>query len=125
MHANRQEIPVMFEGDGIESRQTRWGDMNVAIEMAPTGMDSRPLFEGLPGNSCQCPHWGYVISGRMRVVYADHEEVVSAGEAYYLEPGHNVVCEEAGELVEFSPGDEYQKTMQMVAENMQAARADV
>ncbi len=118
MRGSKQEIPVVFGEGEFVSRQAQWGEMNVAFEKAPTGMDSRPLFEGLPGESCQCPHWGYVIKGRMRVIYPDREEVVNAGDAYYLEPGHNVVCEEGGELVEFSPKGEYKKTMEAVERKM-------
>ena len=29
----------------------------------PPGADFTPLFEGLPGDLCQCPHWGYVARG--------------------------------------------------------------
>lgn len=122
MRANREEIPVAFEEGGVVSRQEQWGEMQVARETAPAGMDTRPLFEGLPGGTCQCPHWGYMIKGRARVIYADREEILEAGDAYYLEPGHNLVVEEAGEIVEFSPAGEYQRTMQAVAENMQAAQ---
>lgn len=120
MRANREEIPVVFEEGGVVSRQVQWSEMNVAIEAAPAGMDTRPLFEGLPGHSCQCPHWGYVIRGKARVIYADREEIINAGDAYYLEPGHNLVVEEDGEIVEFSPAGEYQKTMEAVAANTTA-----
>lgn len=113
---------MAFEEGGVVSRQEQWGEMHVARETAPAGMDTRPLFKGLPGGSCQCPHWGYVIRGRARVIYQDREEILTAGDAYYLEPGHNLVVEEDGEIVEFSPAGEYQKTMEAVAENMQAAR---
>ncbi len=122
MRASREEIPVAFEEGGIVSRQGQWGEMHVARETAPAGMDTRPMFKGLPADSCQCPHWGYVIKGRARVIYSDREEVLEAGDAYYLEPGHNLVVEEDGEIVEFSPAGEYQRTMQAVAENMQAAQ---
>ncbi len=122
MRANREEIPIVLQEGGVVSRQVQWGDMNVAIETAPAGMDTRPLFEGLLDHGCQCPHWGYVIRGRARVIYADREEVIKAGDTYYLEPGHNLVVEEDGEIVEFSPAGEYQKTMEAVAKNMQAAR---
>jgi hypothetical protein len=44
------------------------------------------LFKELP-YGCECPHWGYLLKGRMRVKYADHEEVITAEEAYYLAPG--------------------------------------
>jgi hypothetical protein len=121
MHGTRESIPVAFEQGEFVSHQTQWGDMTVAFERAPVGMDSRPLFDGLPGNSCQCPHWGYVISGQMRVIYADREEIVRAGEAYYLAPGHNVVCDEAGQIIEFSPHREYQQTMDAVAAKVAAA----
>ena len=77
-------------------------------------MDATELFAPLPGGRCQCPHWGYVIKGRMRIKYADHDEVISAGEVYYMAPGHIPVIEEAVELVEFSPRGEYQKTMTVV-----------
>ena len=122
MRANKEEIPVAFEEGGIVSRQEQWGEMHVAMETAPAGMDTRPLFASLSGGSCQCPHWGYVIKGRARVIYADREEILRAGDAYYLEPGHNLVVEEDGEIVEFSPAGEYQKTMEAVAQNVQAAR---
>lgn len=41
---------------------------------------------------------------------ADHEEVIQAGDAYYLAHGHIPVIEEDAEIVEFSPLGEYQKT---------------
>lgn len=122
MRAKREEMPVAFEGDGVVSRQVQWGEMQVARETAPAGMDTRPMFKGLSGDSCQCPHWGYVIKGKARVIYPDREEILEAGDAYYLEPGHNLVVEEEGEVIEFSPAGEYQKTIDAVAENAQAAR---
>jgi hypothetical protein len=99
------------------SRDVQWGEMNVAFEGFPTGMDTRPLFEGLPGNRCQCPHWGMLLKGRIRILYADREEIISAGQAYYLPPGHNLVVEQDCELVELSPKGEYEKTLQAVARN--------
>ena len=124
MRASREEIPIAFEDGGIVSRQGQWGDMHVAREIAPAGMDTRPMFEGLPAGSCQCPHWGYVVSGKARVIYSNREEIIEAGDAYYLEPGHNLVVEEEGEIVEFSPAGDYQKTMEAVAENLQATPAE-
>lgn len=125
MHASRNDIPVAFEAGTAYSRDTEWGEMNVAFEGFPAGMDTRPLFKGLPDDRCQCPHWGLMIKGRLRVIYADHEEVLSAGDAYYLPPGHNVVVEDDCEVLEFSPKGEYEKTLQVVARNMpgEAARA--
>lgn len=110
-HASKNDLAVAAEMDGFESRQTQWGDLNVALETIAGGMDATELFSPLPDGRCQCPHWGYVVKGRFRVKYADREEVVSAGEAYYLEPGHIPVVEADTELIEFSPAGEYQKTM--------------
>ena len=28
-------------------------------------IDHTPLLRGLPDDRCQCPHWGYVINGRL------------------------------------------------------------
>jgi hypothetical protein len=53
--------------------------------VAPT---LHPLFKGLPDDRCQCPHWGYVLKGRMRIRYPDHDEIIEAGDAYYMVPGH-------------------------------------
>ena len=52
------------------------------VEFVSFAADSNldgPLQE-LPGGACQCPHWGYVIEGRMRFVFGDHEEVYEAGD---------------------------------------------
>ena len=46
------------------------------------------MLKGLPGDSCQCPHWGYLLAGRITVGYADHEETYQAGDAFYMPPGH-------------------------------------
>ncbi len=54
----------------------------------------------------------------MRVTYADHEEVITAGEAYYLSPGHNVVMEEDCEMLEFGPKDKSLKMMEIAGGNM-------
>ena len=123
MHASRNDIPVFFEAGAAYTRDAQWGEMNVAFEGCPAGMDTRPLFKGLPDDRCQCPHWGMVIKGRLRVLYADREETLAAGQAYYLPPGHNVIVEEDCEVVEFSPKGEYDKTLQTVARNVQSAAA--
>ena len=81
--------------------------MTSAYMQYPTGLDFCPLLEGLERDHCQCPHWGFVIEGRIRVNYEDGtEEVVGAGEIYYWPSGHTVVVEEAVRMVEFSPHDQ-------------------
>ena len=111
MHAGRDALPVGSDTPGYLSRQAEWGDFNVAFETIAGGLDATQPFSALPDGRCQCPHWGYVIKGRLRIKYADREETISAGEAYYMEPGHVPVIEEDVELIEFSPRAQYQETM--------------
>ena len=120
MRGSTQDVPIAFEGEGVRSQQIEWGDINVALEHLPAGLDTAPLFKGLPDDRCQCPHWGYVLKGRMRVRYAEREEIVRAGDAYYLPPGHLPLFEEETEVIEFSPRGVYQETMEVIERNMAA-----
>ena len=85
-------------------------------------VDVSPFFKGLPDDRCQCPHWGYVLKGRLHYKFADHEEVYGAGDVYYAAPGHTPVLEAGCEYVEFSPADELRRTMDVVERNMLAAQ---
>ncbi len=120
MRSSRVELPVAFEDGAAASRQVEWGEMNVAFETYPGGMDAAELFKGLPDDRCQCPHWGYLIKGTLRVKYADREEVIRAGDVYYMAPGHIPVTDEDIEVVEFSPKGEYQRTMEVAMRNYEA-----
>jgi hypothetical protein len=124
MRGSRQDLPVAFAEEGVHSQQVEWGDMNVALERFAAGTDTAPVFKGLPDDRCQCPHWGYILRGRMRIRYADHDEVISAGDVYYMAPGHLPFFEEDSEVVEFSPQGEYQKTMEAVARNLAAMQQE-
>jgi hypothetical protein len=70
--------------------------------------DWGPMLRALPTGDCPCPHWGYVIKGRMTVRYADgNEETLGTGDAYYLKPGHTPAFEAGTELPIISPSKEY------------------
>jgi hypothetical protein len=87
-------------------------------------IDATPLLKGLPDDRCQCPHWGYVISGRAKFRFADRDEVFEAGDAFYTPPGHAPVQHEPGtEIVLFSPADQLRETEVVMARNMQAMQA--
>jgi len=117
MRGSMQDMPVAVDMQGVRIQQADWSDMTVSLERFPAGLDTAPIFRGLPDDRCQCPHWGYIVSGRVRLVYADHEEVVAAGDAYYLAPGHTTVFEEDTVVVEFSPRGEYAATMAVAGRN--------
>ena len=122
MRARKEDLPIM-EVEGAEIQRVEWGDMIVSYEKVPAGLDSSLFTTGLPDNRCQCPHWGYALKGRVRVRYADREEVYTAGDVYYLEPGHTEVFEEDYEAVEFSPKAEFEQTMKVIVRNLKAARS--
>ena len=70
-------------------------------------IDATPLMKGLPDDRCQCPHWGYVIAGKVTFRFADREEIFEAGDAFYTPPGHIPVKHEPGtEILMFSPAEE-------------------
>jgi len=77
------------------------------------------LLKGLPGDSCQCPHWGYLFSGRITVTYADHEEVYEAGDAFYMTPGHVPAAAAGSEFVQFSPTEQLTEVTAQIKTNAQ------
>jgi hypothetical protein len=87
-------------------------------------IDATPLLKGLPDDRCQCPHWGYVINGRVTFRFGEREEVFESGDAFYTPPGHVPVKHEPGtQIVQFSPAEELLKTEAVMMENMQAMQA--
>ncbi len=72
------------------------------------GVDTTPLFVGLEGNACQCPHWGFVIKGQLTTTDTKGvSETVKTNDLFYWPPGHNVKVEEDAEIVMFSPQKEH------------------
>ena len=119
MHVSRDELEPTVIGE-YEGRSIDSGEMRIAFESMPSQFppDESP-FKGLPDDRCQCDHWGYLLKGSFRVTYKDGpEEVVRAGQAYHLRPGHFVQTLEPVELVEISPVEEHDRTMATVAANM-------
>jgi hypothetical protein len=87
-------------------------------------IDATPLYKGLPDDRCQCPHWGYVLSGAVTFRYADGEEEIEAGEAFYIPPGHVPVKHRPGtEFVMFSPTEELALTEAAMQRNMAAMQS--
>jgi hypothetical protein len=119
MRGSMKDLPVSLEAPEGKMWQVEWGGNTVEFGKFKQVVDPAPLFKGLPDDRCQCPHWGYVIKGRLRYRFKDHEEVYEAGDAYYVSPGHTPVLEAGVEYVEFSPSAELAKTMEVVGQNMQ------
>jgi hypothetical protein len=120
-HTRRDEAPILVDAPEIEGRYVELDDTTVAFERFRVDVDPAPVFRGLPDDRCQCPHWGTVLSGRMTFRYADREETLTAGDAYYAAPGHLPLVTAGTEVVEFSPTAQLQATMAVVGANMAAA----
>jgi hypothetical protein len=122
---SKTDAPISLDEPVIEGRYVQLGDYTVAFETHKADMDPAPLFRGLPGDHCPCPHWGIVLAGQVIFRYADHDEVFKAGDAYYGSPGHLPLIFEGTELVEFSPTDAITETMAVIGKNLEAAAGAV
>ena len=107
--------------EGFEGHYEDLGGYTVGYESYSEDYDLAPMFRGLPDDRCQARHWGYVLKGRVGYRYADHEEIIEEGEAYYAAPGHTPLLFAGAEVVEFSPTDELAETMKVVMKNMEQA----
>ena len=123
MRATRDELPIIFGADPASIRGADWDGLRSMIVTLPAGTDLAPVLKGLPGDLCPCPHWGYMLKGRIRMTYADGEEILRAGDLFYLPPGHTPLVEEDTEFVEFSRPHEHEPVMEVVKRNIAAAGA--
>lgn len=107
----------------VEDRSSDIDGYTVNFVTLREHQDITPVLASLPGGSCTCPHWGYLIAGRIQVAYDDgSEETVEAGDAFYLRPGHASWAADAGtELVQFSPADQLADVEAAIARSMQGA----
>ena len=118
MRIAKSEVPTRISVPGAVARQTNdFGDVGgVKISgeyfTLAAGTDIAPLLKGLQGDLCQCPHWGYVLQGRVTVTYAGGEsEAVSGGDLFYWPPGHTVKVDEDAEVILFSPRHEHARVI--------------
>ena len=99
-------LPKVVSGPGVEIRATEAGELTVSLIQLAKGHDARQLFKGLPDDLCQCPHWGYVIKGTLRVWTAEGSALYNAGQAFYWAPGHAPEALEDTDFLEISPTQE-------------------
>jgi hypothetical protein len=105
---SRQDAPAAVEGPGVELRMREaGGGMTAAFVQLAAGTDLRPALKGLPGDLCQCPHWGHLLSGRLRMHTGNGTETYQAGQSFYWAPGHAPEALEDCEYVDFSPSREF------------------
>ena len=115
-----QRIPI----DSGETRPFKDGKGQLEVVDTGTGMVGRAVFE--PGwkwsehvkpiagtDSCQAPHMGYVLSGRMKIVMDDgREDEFGPGDVMIAGPGHDAwtVGDEPCIAVDWQGVADYAKT---------------
>lgn len=115
LHLDKSAVPTKIEIPGAHARQmpafgdaTGYGAMAGEYFSLAAGTDIAPLLVGLDGDTCQCPHWGYMIDGEVVVTFTDGQESrCTAGEIFYWPPGHSVRVVTDAEVVLFSPEAEH------------------
>ena len=115
MRVAKDNVDVRMEIPGAVIRQrTEFGDVSgfgmISGEYftLSAGVDTAPLFQGLEGDLCQCPHWGFVLRGQITTTDAiGVQETVKANDLFYWPPGHNVKVDVDAEIVMFSPQREH------------------
>jgi mannose-6-phosphate isomerase-like protein (cupin superfamily) len=117
---SRETASEVREMGPVTDRREEMNGYTVEFVSFAADADLDGPLQALPGGMCQCPHWGYVIAGRMRFVFADHEEVYEAGDAFYQPPGHRPYVDAGTELLQFSPTEELAVLERAIAEWMNA-----
>jgi len=126
MRIAKQDIPVKIDVPGATARQQiNFGDVSGYKMMGgeffsfSAGTDISELLHGLANDNCHCPHWGYVIEGKITAIY-EHglEETASKGDLFYWPPGHSVRAEADTDIVMFSPQDEHGEVIEHIRQKV-------
>ena len=124
MRIAKDQVTVRMEIPGAVIRQQRdfgnvagFDAISGEYFTLAAGVDTTPLFQGLEGNLCQCPHWGFVVRGRLTTTdAAGAQETVNANDLFYWPPGHNVKVDADAEIVMFSPQHEHTRVINHMIE---------
>lgn len=125
----RVDVKMDIPGATLRLRENfgqagNFGTMSGEYFTLARGVDTTPLFQGLDGDACQCPHWGFVLRGEVTVTDAGGAtETVRTHDLFYWPPGHNVRVDEDAELVMFSPQHEHMQVLNHMREKVGGAGA--
>ena len=128
MRVAKDSIEVKLQIPGAIIRQrTDLGDASGLGKISgeffslAAGVDTTPLFQGLDGDLCQCPHWGYVLRGELTTTdAAGQKETVKTADLFYWPAGHNVKVTHDAELIMFSPQREHTQVIDHMREKLKA-----
>ena len=124
MHVSKEKVEIRMQIPGAVIRQrkdfgdaTGLGKISGEYFSLSAGVDTAPLFQGLEGNLCQSPHWGYVLEGQLTTTdAAGEQETVKANDLFYWPPGHNVKVDADAEIIMFSPQHEHSQVINHMIE---------
>lgn len=119
MRIAKEDVDVKLDIPGAVIRQrvdfgdaTGLGKISGEYFTLSAGVDTTPLFLGLEGDLCQCPHWGFVLRGQLTTTDASGlRETVNAHDLFYWPPGHNVKVDVDSEIIMFSPQDKHSQVI--------------
>ena len=126
MRVAKDDVEVRMEIPGAVIRQRMdFGNVRGFDQISgeyftlAAGVDTTPLFQGLEGDLCQCPHWGFVLRGQLTTTDAQGaRETVNANDLFYWPPGHNVKVDADAEIVMFSPQREHSHVINHMLEKV-------
>lgn len=128
MRVAKEDVDITMEIPGAVIRQRMdfgdaagLGKISGEYFSLSAGVDTTPLFQGLEGNACQCPHWGFVLRGRLTTTdAAGAQETVNANDLFYWPPGHNVRVDADAEIIMFSPQHEHSHVIEHMKEKVKS-----
>ncbi len=116
---SRESATNVEDNPMVDARSDEIDGYRVDLVTIRQTHDLAAMLKGLPEDRCPCPHWGYVLKGRLTWRFAEGEEIYEAGDAFYVPAGHIPEAEAGGEFVQFSRADEFREVMQAMARNME------
>lgn len=124
MRVAREDVDVRMQIPGAIVRQRKefgsvkgYDTISGEYFSLSAGVDTTPLFVGLAGNVCQCPHWGFVIRGEiMTTNSAGEQETVTTNDLFHWPPGHNVRVLADADIIMFSPQREHSQVIDHMIE---------
>ena len=117
---SRERIAQVNDYGPVEERVEDVDGIAIQFLTMREDVDATPLLKGLPGDRCNCPHWGYVFTGRLVFDLGDREEIYEAGDAFHLTEGHVPRADPGTEYLQFSPASELHAVSEHMLKNMAA-----
>lgn len=126
MRVAKDNVEVRMEIPGAVIRQRMdFGDMTGFDKISceyftlSAGVDTTPLFLGLDGDQCQCPHWGFVLKGQLTTTDGKGiQETVNTNDLFHWPAGHNVKVSADAEIIMFSPQREHKHVIDHMIEKV-------